>query len=56
MLIRTMPDPMGQAPVRVPRQAMLRELDLTTVYQLAGASAYSSIWLRGLRVSPTLVT
>ena len=30
MLIRTMPDPMGQAPVRVPRQAMLRELGLTT--------------------------
>lgn len=29
-LIRTMPDPMGQAPVRVPRQAMLRELGLTT--------------------------
>jgi len=25
MLIRTMPDPMGQAPVRVPRQAMLQE-------------------------------
>jgi len=30
MLIRTMPDPMGQAPVRIPRQAMLRELGLTT--------------------------
>jgi hypothetical protein len=30
MLIRTMPDPMGQAPVRIPRQAMLRELCLTT--------------------------
>jgi len=29
MLIRTMPDPMGQAPVRIPRQAMLRELGLT---------------------------
>jgi len=30
MLIRTTPDPMGRAPVRVPRQAMLRELGLTT--------------------------
>jgi len=30
MLIRTMPDPMGQAPVRVPRQAMLRDLGLAT--------------------------
>lgn len=30
MLIRTMPDPMGQAPVRVPRETMLRELGLTT--------------------------
>ena len=30
MLIRTMPDPMGQAPVRIPRQAMLRELGLAT--------------------------
>ncbi len=29
MLIRTMPDPMGQAPVRVPRETMLRELGLT---------------------------
>jgi hypothetical protein len=28
MLIRTMPDPMRQAPVRIPRQAMLRELGL----------------------------
>jgi hypothetical protein len=28
MLIRTAPDPMGPAPVRVPRQAMLRELGL----------------------------
>jgi hypothetical protein len=28
MLIRTMPDPMGPAPVRVPRQAMLRDLGL----------------------------
>ena len=28
MLIRTTPDPMGPAPVRVPRQAMLRELGL----------------------------
>ena len=27
-LIRTIPDPMGPAPVRVPRQAMLRELGL----------------------------
>jgi hypothetical protein len=30
MLIRTTPDPMGPAPVRVPRQAMLRELGLDT--------------------------
>jgi hypothetical protein len=30
MLIRTTPDPMGRSPVRVPRQAMLRELGLTT--------------------------
>ena len=30
MLIRTTPDPMGPAPVRVPRQAMLRELGLAT--------------------------
>jgi hypothetical protein len=29
-LIRTMPDPMGQAPVRVPRETMLCELGLTT--------------------------
>jgi len=29
MLIRTMPDPMGNAPVRIPREAMLRELGLT---------------------------
>ena len=28
MLIRTMPDPGGPAPVRVPREAMLRELGL----------------------------
>ena len=28
MLIRTIPDPTGQAPVRVPRQAMLCELGL----------------------------
>jgi hypothetical protein len=28
MLIRTMPDPMGQAPVRIPREAMMRELGL----------------------------
>jgi hypothetical protein len=28
MLIRTTPDPMGPAPIRVPRQAMLRELGL----------------------------
>ena len=28
LMIRTMPDPMGPAPVRVPRQAMLRELGL----------------------------
>jgi len=27
-LIRTMPDPMGQAPIHLPRQAMLRELGL----------------------------
>jgi hypothetical protein len=30
MLIRTMPDPMGPAPIRAPREAMLRELGLTT--------------------------
>ena len=30
MLIRTMPDPMGRGTVRVPREAMLRELGLTT--------------------------
>ena len=30
MLIRTTPDPMGEAPIRVPRDRMLRELDLTT--------------------------
>jgi hypothetical protein len=30
MLIRTMPDPSGPAPIRVPRDAMLRELGLTT--------------------------
>lgn len=30
MLIRTMPDPMGRGSVRAPRQAMLRELGLTT--------------------------
>lgn len=30
MLIRTMPDPTGQASVHVPRQAMLSELGLTT--------------------------
>jgi hypothetical protein len=30
ILIRTMPDPMGPVPVRVPRQAMLRELGLDT--------------------------
>jgi hypothetical protein len=30
MLIRTMPDPMGRAPIRAPREAMLRELGLTT--------------------------
>jgi hypothetical protein len=30
ILIRTMPDPSGPAPVRIPRQAMLRELGLTT--------------------------
>jgi len=29
-LIRTMPDPMGPAPIRIPREAMLRELGLTT--------------------------
>lgn len=29
-LIRTIPDPMGQAAVRVPREAMLRELGLST--------------------------
>jgi hypothetical protein len=28
MLIRTMPDPMGSAPIRAPREAMLRELGL----------------------------
>ncbi|RPJ39670.1 MAG: DUF2384 domain-containing protein [Planctomycetaceae bacterium] len=28
MLIRTMPDPMGPAPIRIPREAMLRELGL----------------------------
>jgi len=30
MLIRTMPDPMGQTPVQIPRQAMLRELGLAS--------------------------
>jgi hypothetical protein len=30
MLIRTMPDPMGSAPIRAPREAMLRELGLAT--------------------------
>jgi hypothetical protein len=30
ILIRTMPDPMGDASVRIPREAMLRELGLTT--------------------------
>jgi hypothetical protein len=30
MLIRTMPDPMGRGTVRVPREAMMRELGLTT--------------------------
>jgi len=30
MLIRTMPDPMGRGTVRAPREAMLRELGLTT--------------------------
>jgi hypothetical protein len=30
ILIRTMPDPMGDAPVRIPREAMLCELGLTT--------------------------
>ena len=35
MLIRTMPDPMGQAPVHVPRRAMLRELGLATAEPLA---------------------
>jgi hypothetical protein len=30
MLIRTMPDPMGRATIRAPREAMLRELGLTT--------------------------
>jgi hypothetical protein len=30
MLIRTMPDPAGPAPIRVPRDAMLRELGLLT--------------------------
>jgi hypothetical protein len=33
-LIRTMPDPMGQAPVQVPRQAMLRELGLAKEHRL----------------------
>ena len=28
-MIRTMPDPIGPAPMRVPREAMLRELGLT---------------------------
>jgi hypothetical protein len=32
-LIRTMPDPMGEAPAHVPRQAMLRELCLTAEAQ-----------------------
>jgi len=36
MLIRTMPDPMGHASVRVPRQAMLRELGLTTEFLTSG--------------------
>jgi hypothetical protein len=30
MLIRTMPDPMGRGSVRAPREAMMRELGLTT--------------------------
>jgi len=29
ILIRTMPDPMGDAPVRIPRETMIRELGLT---------------------------
>ncbi len=36
-LIRTMPDPMDQAPVYLPRQAMLRELGLDAEYPEASA-------------------
>jgi hypothetical protein len=43
-LIRTMPDPMGNAPIRIPRQAMLRELNLETepAPPSAGQTAASS--------------
>ena len=38
MLIRTIPDPMGPAPVRVPREALLRELGLPTAGNAAPTS------------------
>jgi hypothetical protein len=41
MLIRTAPDPMGPAPVRVPRQAMLRELGLAEEFSPEPASGSS---------------
>jgi hypothetical protein len=44
-LIRTMPDPMGQAPVRIPREAMLCELGLvakSSAAPLLGMPAQSS--------------
>jgi hypothetical protein len=42
MLIRTMPDPAGQAAVRVPREAMLRELGLGNASPPLAAGAQAS--------------
>ena len=42
MMIRTMPEPMGPAPVRVPRQAMLAELGLEDSTEVAASFRQSS--------------
>ncbi len=43
MLIRTMPDPSGPAPIRVPRDAMLRELGLLTETSVPPSSRSSPL-------------
>ena len=52
-MIRTMPDPMGPAPIHLPRQAMLRALGLAAEPLTSPASPPAQISLASAQLQPT---